>query len=300
MKSLENVLGYCTALLKELLVICFASAIVLLGAAAFVRIKSTPVSAPVASAQHPVRIGMNITVQNVAFVKHNLSFVLVTNPTCRYCIKSAPFHKRLNSAATAHGIPLYAIVPDIKHARELLQTLGVKEVSTRAWASMNVSVSGTPTLLAVSRIGTVERIWIGSVPDEVERDILSLTEHPEISRLPVPPPADERHVKIPNYSTSELQKIQMTQHVRVIDPDERHGAESVDRDKISIPLRELMIRARFELNIKDLQVVDCTSGREGTCLKAAEMLSGMGFYVATHGLGSFYQSCSTSITSTSE
>lgn len=61
---------------------------------------------------------------------------------------------------------------NVSEGRNYLSSLGV-QVDDMLQASLSsIDVSGTPTLLLVSRDGRVIRTWLGKLPPDLEREVL--------------------------------------------------------------------------------------------------------------------------------
>ncbi len=94
-------------LLVELAIIVTASVIVILGLRATGYLPSTPM----VRREPRLSVGSHLTIKAVDFHDHPLSLVLITSPTCPYCLASKFFHRTL-TAESHHGhVPFYVVVP---------------------------------------------------------------------------------------------------------------------------------------------------------------------------------------------
>jgi hypothetical protein len=96
---------------------------------------------------------------------------------CEYCIRSIPFYQRLSAAVASHrpNTSLVAVLPDdVGTAESFLRNHQIS-VDQIAQASLpDLGVDDTPTLLLVDEHGTVEREWVGLLPADVEKQVISL------------------------------------------------------------------------------------------------------------------------------
>jgi hypothetical protein len=156
------------------------------------------------------------------------------------------------------------------------------------WKSINVSVVATPTLLLIDKNGTIEKIWVGQLNPSTESAIVNLVSPPSAPRYMKPKTALE--VSIQNFSLSDFKRQQSIQHLQLINVAERGVGESSDAT-VHIPLAELALRAPYELDASNRQVVDCSNISAGECEVAAMRLKEQGFSVATLNAGTYCKTC---------
>lgn len=61
---------------------------------------------------------------------------------------------------------------DVDEGRNYLGYLGVQVDEVLQAPLSSIDVSGTPTLMLMSRQGTVIRTWIGKLPPDLEKEVL--------------------------------------------------------------------------------------------------------------------------------
>jgi hypothetical protein len=274
---------------KEVFLICTTAAILIFSVKEVNQFRSAGPAVPnhAQTMSGPlVSVGSHIGLQSVDFAGHPESLILVCSPTCPYCLQSKPFHQKLFAEARRSNVPFYLVVPEQHNARVYANSVGVPESGLREWKSLGVRVAGTPSLIAVDSSGTTRRVWVGHLPSEAEVAVIKIIQTPALLASSEASSQSGTH----SYSLAELRKRGVSGKVRMIDVHER-GDYSPHGDVINIPLFELPIRAEFDLDKRDLQVIDCTNLGDAECGDAVQLLSKSGFLVETQGAGSIYQSC---------
>jgi hypothetical protein len=98
----------------------------------------------------PLAVDAQLSIKSVDFARHPLSLILVTSPTCPYCLASKDFHRTVESESNSNDVPFYVAVPSKKNASGYLHELGFDSNRVKEWGDLNLAVSGTPTLIAVN------------------------------------------------------------------------------------------------------------------------------------------------------
>jgi hypothetical protein len=228
-----------------------------------------------------------LSIKSVDFARHPLSLILVTSPTCPYCLASKDFHRTVESESNSNDVPFYVAVPSKKNASGYLHELGFDSNRVKEWGDLNLAVSGTPTLIAVNENAIVKRVWVGQIPPDREPNLLRLIRTRYISDSDS---ISSDLLRVPNYSSKDLSRLKAHDKVSIVNTHERNFPR-IRRDAIVIPVQELFFRAPNELDHKKLQLVDCSSLIAAQCQRSVEMLKTNGFRVATIDAGTYEQYC---------
>jgi hypothetical protein len=219
-----------------------------------------------------------------------MSLVLVSSPTCKYCVESGPFHKQLANTALGSGIPFYAIIPRRADAVEYIATAGLSGATLMEWSDLGGHVEGTPTLVAVDRHGIARKVWVGKIDSTLEKSVIELVGHVDLFDSES---KDEASVTR-NYSLRQLDSERLLPF-QLIDVRERSPDLFLRKNEISMPLMELSYRAPVELDDRLLTIVDCAGIEMRLCDQGASTLKNIGFRVATAERGNYNARCATPI-----
>lgn len=123
---------------------------------------------------HDVQLGAQLTIPGIDWSAHTGTIVIAVQEGCSYCSASADFYRRLTDAiARTPRVGLVAVLPDGREAAgSYLQSIGLQRCE---WRNVNLSavpVAGTPTVIAVDRHGTVQRLWRGRLKSDQEDSVL--------------------------------------------------------------------------------------------------------------------------------
>jgi hypothetical protein len=104
---------------------------------------------------------------------HSYVYVFVSS-ACAPCQDSLPFYARLTRAAarTRAGVLFVGMEPEADISA-YLQRGGITEARV-AWVPRPSGIPGTPSIVAVDRLGRVTRSWAGRLSEAQEHDVLSL------------------------------------------------------------------------------------------------------------------------------
>ena len=148
-------------------IICVAIALGVVLITRTIRSHRAPTSEPVNTA--PVK-GQKIQLPGVDWSKNEQTLVLAVSSTCHFCTESAGFYRDIRARSRVH---LLAVLPQsVNEGRTYLSNLGVQVDEVVQAPLSSIDVSGTPTLILVSREGTVIRTWVGKLPPDSEKDLL--------------------------------------------------------------------------------------------------------------------------------
>jgi hypothetical protein len=107
------------------------------------------------------------------------TLVVAIAPTCHFCNESMPFYKSLMDERNKKSSPVKVVGavpgaeakdPEGKHLADAGVTFdGLSAVDFQA-----IKVPGTPTLLLVDAGGKVEKVWVGKLTADKEKEVLAV------------------------------------------------------------------------------------------------------------------------------
>ena len=101
------------------------------------------------------------------------TLIMITSSKCRFCQESLPFYVRLTAAAPKHNIHTIALTTeDLDVHRTFLAKGGIKVDGIASAEKNKLVVQGTPTLILVSRSGTVLHSWVGKLTTDQESAVM--------------------------------------------------------------------------------------------------------------------------------
>jgi rhodanese-related sulfurtransferase len=277
------------SIVREIAIVAAATAVVMGG---YAGVQSLMNRKPVQrKAQTPGRSelqsGETVGLKGAQFANSKLTFLLVTSPSCRFCVASEGFHRSLSEQAHQAGVPFYVAVPNYKEARSYLKSAAM-EGEVRTWDELSFRVVSTPTLIVVDSKGVARAVLVGKLPESSEGDLRRLLADPtKLSTL-------ASKGGIVRMTSEEFAQAQKGRKVTLLDVREREDYRITHKkEAINIPLLEFAIRAPFELDRSDLQVVDCGQLSTSMCGAAASRIAKSGFKVAELSDGLLLNSCQT-------
>jgi hypothetical protein len=138
----------------------------------FVELRPTPGSKGVSAAS---LIGSTVQLADVNWRKNKQTLLLVLKAGCHFCSNSADFYRRLTTAtgAQTHARVVAVLPGNIEDSNKYLASLGVQIRDVRQSSLGQLSVTGTPTLLLVNDKGVVTKSWVGQLPGNKEKEVMS-------------------------------------------------------------------------------------------------------------------------------
>ena len=124
---------------------------------------------------HGPEVGSKVELAGMDLSNEDRTLLLVLQKGCHFCTESGPFYQRLAREAASRGnrVKLLAVLPqDADEGRRYLSDLGVPVERVTQAALGSLDVSGTPTLIMLTR-GKVSDVWVGALPAEREAEVLS-------------------------------------------------------------------------------------------------------------------------------
>jgi hypothetical protein len=129
-----------------------------------------------AQAQRDPRVpaGTKISLPNTDWSKSSRTLVLVVSDTCHFCTDSAEFYKALAAQAQKNSVNIIAVLPQPQEqGKAYLDKLGVSVAEIKQAQLNSIGVNATPTLIMVDQSGSVIESWVGKLPVEKEKEVLS-------------------------------------------------------------------------------------------------------------------------------
>jgi hypothetical protein len=145
------------------------------------------------------------------------------------------------------------------------------------WEMLGVRPMGTPLILLFNQKGRIMKYWMGRLDPEAETDVINAIRQPlDVLHSPRRMPSGE-----PMFTETGIRAMSKNESVNIVNINEHGNFKRSDYSykSINIPLDELGIRAKDELNLKELHFVDCTVIPASIFDKTISMLSQMGLRV---------------------
>jgi peroxiredoxin len=129
-----------------------------------------------ATGLHPtIAKGQKLNLDSLNWTPQKSTLVLALSTNCHFCTESAPFYRRVAVASQKQGLPLVAVFPQpVQEARNYLSHQGLSFNEVLQAPLSNIQVGGTPTLLLIDQTGVVQRVWIGKLSAEQEKEALGI------------------------------------------------------------------------------------------------------------------------------
>jgi hypothetical protein len=107
------------------------------------------------------------------------TLVVAIAPTCHYCNESMPFYKSLMDERNRKGSPVKVVgaipAPEAKDEESKHMTAaGVAFDALSPIAFPAIKVPGTPTLYLVDDGGKVQKVWVGKLTADQEKEVLAI------------------------------------------------------------------------------------------------------------------------------
>lgn len=273
---------------RELVLVVLTAGAVTAGLWGLPKISAQLFGSPAAPNLPAVGTGTTIRIAGVPFSSPTLNVVLITSPTCSFCLASADFHRQLSEKARERHLGFYIAVPSERRARQYIREAGL--VGTIAkWSDLSFGFQGTPTVLLVDGTGNVRATLVGRLPNDTARQVLRILDHPE--ELATAIGLDGREV----IGNAALSRLKSQRAAALIDVRERSDFGLWHKETaINIPLMEFDARASFELDKDALVVLDCSHFSGPTCRSIVERIRRHGFSAVAFSEGMVFNSCEVS------
>lgn len=121
-----------------------------------------------------IAAGAKLPLKDANWQSSQKSLVLAVSTTCHFCEESAGFYRQLVSQCKQQHVRVIAVLPQsVGESESYLKNEGVTVDEVRQVVFSDMQIGGTPTLLLVDGSGTVKDVWIGKLPDDQEKDVIS-------------------------------------------------------------------------------------------------------------------------------
>lgn len=243
---------------------------------------STAQAARAISDRPAMIVGERLTVSGAEVGRSASSLLIVTSPSCQFCVSSAAFHRRLVEASQKSAIPVWIVVPTSGSARRFLSTFGLQNARTITWRDLSRRFLGVPSVVLVDSNGVIRRIWVGELRPQDESEVLAAVRDPH----GVTPPRRRMTSGELILTRADLRTSSTVQGATVISILEREQfRQEHPPGSINIPLAELGMRAERDLRRDQMNVVDCSAIADAVCSMAVEHLRKKGFRTAAVDFG---------------
>jgi hypothetical protein len=211
--------------------------------------------------------------------------VLVTSPTCQFCLASKKFHNQLSHEALSRGVPFYVAVPSPRAAGDYVRSAGIVG-EVKSWADLGFRVSGTPTLVLVDSAGNARAVMVGQLPDASEQEVLRILRNP--AELKTAGFIDGQM----RMTAGQLAELGRHERLTLVDVRERDEYRIWHREgAVNIPLLEFPVRAPLELDPSGQLVVDCSQFSTSRCTSVMKSVTHTGLRAGALIEGLTVRSC---------
>jgi len=136
-----------------------------------------PIRNPPAVSRPDPRVppGTKISLRDIDWAKNQRTLILAISDSCHFCTESAEFYKALvQQKANKNSVHIVAVLPQTpEQGKTYLDKLGVSVDEIKQAELSSIGVSATPTLLMVDQTGSVLEGWVGKLPGNKEKEVLS-------------------------------------------------------------------------------------------------------------------------------
>jgi hypothetical protein len=223
-----------------------------------------------------------VAIRDVDLTRSPYNLLLITSPSCQFCINSAPFHRALVEAAAAKRIPLWIAVPDVRKDRGFLASSGLHGVPSVNWRDVSRRAQGVPLVVLLGADAIARGLWVGELRREEEANLLAAMDDP--SKVTIPRRKLSTGELILN--DAEFRTLASANRATIVSIEERGLYEQEHpAGAINIPLAELGMRAERDLRKDQFSVIDCSALPDVVCSLTVEQLRKRGFRAAAADFG---------------
>jgi hypothetical protein len=121
-----------------------------------------------------IPVGARFGLKDVNWQANGKTMVFGISTTCHFCTESAPFYREVVQRCAQQHVKTIAVLPQsTTEAKAYLAGEGVVVDEIRQSALPDLEIGGTPTLLLIDKDGIVRQVWIGKLPGDREKDVLT-------------------------------------------------------------------------------------------------------------------------------
>lgn len=126
-----------------------------------------------ASRNKQPEVGAKVVLPDTDFAAKDKTLLMALKKDCRYCTESAEFYRKVTDAAGAKNVQVIALFPHLAtDGQEYLKQINVSVVDTRQADFAALQVGGTPTLILTDKTGAIQKVWMGKLPPEKEKEVI--------------------------------------------------------------------------------------------------------------------------------
>lgn len=207
--------------------------------------------------------------------------LIITSPVCHYCEMSVSFHQSLLNLGKKLNYTAYLAVPETSETDRYLERFNHVTLTTVDWLKVDRRTRAVPAILITDANHVIMRIWIGLLSNEQQEEVITFLHYPQTQSLPTRTLASGEHL----LTAEDIHELRNHNAVTLISVLRRYEYDiEHPPNSINIPLAELNVRARSELNQNSLNILDCTTISEPVCTMAVDHLRSQDFNVAAADL----------------
>ena len=130
-------------------------------------------AAPADSRGKQPEVGAKVALPDTDFAANDKTLLMALKKDCRYCSESAEFYRKVTSAAGEKNVRVIALFPhSAKDGQEYLSQINVSVEDKRQADFAALHVAGTPTLILTDKTGAIQKVWMGKLPPEKEKEVI--------------------------------------------------------------------------------------------------------------------------------
>jgi len=191
----------------------------------------------------------------------NGAFVIAISGVCVACEAAKPLEVRIEDYGRLNGVPTFYVADADRNNNDLFTQLSAAGKNVFRVESLKFGANKVPTFMRVDDSGKIQAMWVGSPPESHRDEAFGLVTIGWSSRGYDIAPAG----KLADYIANPDYQI-----LALSDSGHRH-----DRAKV-LPVKDLNIRARYELDPGFGVAIDCGSAAfASSCQEAALTLSSL-------------------------
>lgn len=124
--------------------------------------------------QARIQIGTKVNFSGIDWKENEKTLVIYSRKGCRFCTESMSFYKKLAEKKDEFATKIIVVSTDtVETSKEYFAENGVNLSEFRQSKSIVSGLRGTPTLLLVDNKGKVLSVWVGRLPKEKEKEVVS-------------------------------------------------------------------------------------------------------------------------------
>ena len=125
-------------------------------------------------------VGSKLSLDGVDLSKARLNLVIAMSTSCKYCVASTPFWRKLFKASSRDqsGVALIAVSPDdSSEVKEFFDREGMNPVQIVRASLKQLGVAGTPTIVLADGKGVIKKVYRGKLPSKDELSLQAIVDN---------------------------------------------------------------------------------------------------------------------------